>query len=174
MSQTAFIVRIPEANGYVNDLRERFDPSAALGVPAHITVLSPFMPPEQISEVVRATIARSLAQFAPFPFALRRVGRFPATAWLMPEPADPFIALTNALVTAFPQFPPYGGAHARVVPHLTVADGDAANAAIAERELGRLLKSRGSVQSTCSAVTLLENSSGRWEELHVFELGPPH
>jgi 2'-5' RNA ligase len=171
MPQNALIVRVPEAEGYVKDLRERFDPSAGLGVPAHITVLFPFMPPEQVSESVRATIATAFAQVAPFAFALRRGGRFAATASLMPEPAEPFIALTNALVASFPQFPPYGGAHTCVVPHLTVADGDPANVDIAERELSRLLKLRGPVQSTCSSVTLLENSSGRWEELHVFELG---
>ena len=174
MPQTALIVRVPEAEGYVNDLRERFDPSARLGVPAHITVLFPFMPPEQVSESVRATIASAFAQVAPFAFALRRGGRFAATASLMPEPAEPFVALTDALVASFPQFPPYGGAHACVVPHLTVADGDLANVDIAERELSRLLKLRGPVQGACSSVTLLENSSGRWKELHVFDLGWQH
>jgi hypothetical protein len=37
MAQTAFIVRVPEAERHVGDLRDRFDPSARLGVPAHIT-----------------------------------------------------------------------------------------------------------------------------------------
>ena len=44
--QTALIVRVPETEPCVAALRERFDPSAALGVPAHITVLHFFMGPE--------------------------------------------------------------------------------------------------------------------------------
>jgi hypothetical protein len=29
--------------------------------------------------------------------------------------------MTEALVSAFPEHPPYGGAHLQIVPHLTVA-----------------------------------------------------
>ncbi len=41
----AVLVTVPEAESLVAPLRERFDASTALGVPAHITVLFPFMPP---------------------------------------------------------------------------------------------------------------------------------
>jgi 2'-5' RNA ligase len=170
MAQTAFVVRVPEAEGRVRELRERFDPSARLGLPAHITVLVPFMAPEQLTDSVRTTIANAFAALDRFNFRLQRVGRFAATAYLAPEPAAPFVALTSALVDRFPQFPPYGGAHTSVVPHLTVADGDPANAEAAERELTRLVELHGSIESTCGSVILLENSTGRWEEIHAFEL----
>lgn len=37
-------------------------------------------------------------------------------------PAQPFRDLTDAVSTAFPAHPPYGGVHDDVVPHLTVAE----------------------------------------------------
>jgi hypothetical protein len=49
MAESAFIVRVPEAEPHVAHLRERFDPMALLGVPAHITLLYPFLSPEQIA-----------------------------------------------------------------------------------------------------------------------------
>jgi hypothetical protein len=42
--------------------------------------------------------------------------------WLAPEPGRPFRALTTALHAAFPEYPPFGGVHLDVVPHLTVGD----------------------------------------------------
>ena len=170
MAKTAFVVPVPEAEVHVRELRERFDPSARIGVPAHVTVLAPFMAPEQLTDSVLATIVRAFSQLEPFAFELRRVGRFQATAYLAPEPAEPFVALTRALVLKFPNFPPYGGVPASVIPHLTVADGNPAQAEVAERQLKLLLASRGPIQSTSGAVTLLENSTGRWEEIRAFAL----
>ena len=51
--------------------------------------------------------------------------------WLAPEPAGPFRALANMVHAAFPQFPPFGGVHADVVPHPTVGNGpDGGSAAL--------------------------------------------
>jgi hypothetical protein len=44
--------------------------------------------------------------------------------YLAPEPAQPFVDLIQALVTAFPNHPPYDGAHETIVPHATVAVSD--------------------------------------------------
>src|SRR3989442_4426406 len=87
-AQSAFIVRVPEAESRVGALRERFDASVKLGVPAHITVLVPFMSPERISAEVLAEAQAALNEVPAFPFALTSVARFPATAYLAPEPAQ--------------------------------------------------------------------------------------
>jgi hypothetical protein len=39
---------VPEAEPAVRHHREHLDANAPLGIPAHITVLFPFMPPETI------------------------------------------------------------------------------------------------------------------------------
>lgn len=171
MAISVFIVKVPGAEALVGQLRQRFDASARLGVPAHITVLVPFMDPKAIDAAVLEQARRALAPFSAFSFALRAVGRFPATAYLVPEPSAPFVQLTRAVVQAFPAFPPYAGEHDGMIPHLTVAHGSPADADEAEAALRVALEKTGGVRARCEAVTLIENSSGVWQTLAEFQLG---
>ncbi|AGU53818.1 LigT-like protein [Variovorax paradoxus B4] len=170
MAISAFIVPVPSAEPLVGDLRRRFDATTQLGVPAHITVLVPFMDARQITPAVLERAQHALSRVAAFSFSLGTVARFPTTAYVAPEPSEPFVRMTQALVKAFPDFPPYGGAHEEVIPHLTVADGDASEAAAAAAELQGRLDASGAVKADCTSVVLIENSTGRWEKLHVFHL----
>lgn len=111
-------VELPVA---VRRLRDRMDPSAALGVPAHVTLIFPFIPPEQLDDEGRRTLSRIVADEQAFPFSLARVGRWPDIVYLAPEPDAPFRRLILAISAAFPDYPPYGGAHDKVVPHVTIA-----------------------------------------------------
>ena len=170
--RTALIVRVPEAEPFVGTLRSRFDPVAALGVPAHITVLHPFMAPDAIDAAVRYRIGAIAAASAPFGFRLDTIARFAETLYLAPDPAVPFVALTQALAAAFPDWPPYGGRHAGVIPHLTVAQVDASRLDAIESELRAALGTR-TIAAHCSEIALIENTSGRWEPMHAFPLGGP-
>jgi len=170
MAISAFAVNVPLAEPLVGDLRQRFDATTELGVPAHITVLVPFMDPQHITPAVLDRAQDALNRVAAFSFSLSRVARFPATVYLAPEPPEPFIALTKALVDAFPDFQPYGGEHQGVVPHLTVAHGDPFEADAAAAELQRRLDAFGGIKADCASVVLIENSTSRWEDLHVFHL----
>jgi 2'-5' RNA ligase len=167
--QSACIVRVPEAEPYVASWRDRFDPAAALGVPAHVTVLFPFMAPERIDAAVLGQAQAILSAVAPFAFRLTRIDRFPGVLYLAPEPAEPFIALTHAFARAFPEFPPYGGQFATVVPHLTVGH-------VEDPELDRVASSLraslppGGVTSWCRRISLIENSTGRWLPMHELPL----
>ncbi len=111
-------VRVPVV---VSRLRERMDPSAAEGVPAHVTLLYPFMPPDELRHDVRRTIEDIIAAEPAFPVVFSFVRRWPNLVYLEPEPAEPFRRLIRALSAAFPEYPPYGGLHEEVIPHLTVA-----------------------------------------------------
>jgi 2'-5' RNA ligase len=125
--ESALLVVVPEAEPCVGRHRFRYDSVALRGVPAHITVLYPFVPPGEITDATLASVREVLARFPAFPFRLSRLERFPEGAlYLAPEPPDPFVQLTEAFGERFPDYPPYGGIHAEVIPHLTVAqDGDA-------------------------------------------------
>ena len=170
MAESAFIAHVPEAEPHVAHLRGQFDPSAKLGVPAHITLLYPFMSPELLSasvfERVRVIVSRSRR----FVFTLSRVDRFPGVVYLAPDPAAPFMELTRRLVNQFPQFLPYGDAHEAIVPHLTVARGSDAENSRVEAELRESLSD--GIACTCSEVVLIENASGRWRQMHAFPLAP--
>lgn len=172
MAESVFIVPVFEAESVVASLRERFDASAKLGVPAHITVLAPFMPPDQITDAVVQRVRDALSAVPMFSYRLAEVGRFAATAFLAPEPPGPFIALTETLTRTFPAYPPYGGKFDSVVPHLTVAQGSAADVEAASAELVARMEGRRPIACRCTAVVLLGNSSGRWAHLHSFAL--PH
>ncbi len=119
-SAIAIKVRLP------TDL-ERFRvahvPNAALGVPAHITLIYPFLPADVLSAAVRRLLARALAAHRPFTFRLSGVRRWPNSYYLAVEPMEPFQAIVRSLVDVFPEYPPYAGEF-EYVPHVTIAEGD--------------------------------------------------
>src|SRR5262249_10404176 len=116
MPESALIVRVPEAEPHVAHLRERHDPAAQLGVPAHITLLFPFLSPERITAAVLGEIRAIASATAAFSFRLSGPRHFPGVLYLAPEPPAPFVELTEALVRRFPEFPPYGGQISSILP----------------------------------------------------------
>jgi hypothetical protein len=111
--RTALVVAVPEAEPLVGPARSRYDLADKTGIPAHITILFPFGDRED-------GLDELFARFPPFDFALVSVRRWPTVLWLAPEPSEPFVALTNAVADRYPEYPPYGGEHDEVIPHLTV------------------------------------------------------
>jgi 2'-5' RNA ligase len=119
--ESALIVPVPAAESLVAEWRAQCDPAASRGVPAHITLLYPFVPPSHVNAETNA-LRHLFNDVSSFDFVLTEVRRFRETAYLHPEPADPFVRVTEALAAKWPQFLPYGGAFSSIVPHLTVAD----------------------------------------------------
>ena len=167
MAQSAFIVVVAEAEPVVAALRTRHDPVAALGVPAHVTLLFPFKAPTDIAAGDIQRVEAEALSHPPFAFSLKNVARFPDTLYLPPEPAAPFVALTRMLVRLFPDHLPYGGAHDGSVPHLTVARGDVDTV---EPTLRAALPPTG-IAAQCNGFMLIGNASGLWRPLHAFTLG---
>jgi hypothetical protein len=169
--ESALIIVVPEAEPLVKAVRERFDWSAAQGVPAHITIDYPFIPPDKITPEVLADLREFFAQFAAFEFTLPETRRFPAVLYLAPSPAEPFKALTQAVVERYPEYPPYGGEYADVTPHLTIADQlEAAQLDDFEREFIHQHGAQLPVKSKASEVVLIENTSGWWKVWQGFRL----
>jgi len=117
---SAVVVPVPEAEPLVARWRATWEPPAPVGVPAHVTVLFPFLRPGRLDEGALARLREAAAGVAPFRFELAEVGRFPQTVYLIPVPAEPFVALTRRVWDRFPERPPYAGKHPGIVPHLTV------------------------------------------------------
>jgi 2'-5' RNA ligase len=171
LAETALICRVPESERYIGRYRERYDPPARRRVPAHVTILYPFMPLQDVDANVVAELARIAAGVPCFDFRLRETRRFPVSLYLAPEPDHSFAALTQAVHRAFPDFPPFAGKFDVVVPHVTVAHADEAILCEIEVELRIALASGGGVRARCSEMTLIEDSRGHWEEMHRFALG---
>ena len=172
--ESALVILVPEAEPLVRPFRHRFDPSAALGVPAHITLLYPFIAPEQIGAGTLDAVAACFSGFAPIAFSLTEVRRFPTeTLHLAPAPDEPFRKLTMAIWDRFPETPPYGGAWPDIVPHLSV--GRFADAGALERaadEFTRAAQTALPVRAHASTAVLLVNTTGRWVIGNTFQLGP--
>ena len=124
-TRSAVIVqfRLPPA---LERLRAAHDPVAADGVPAHVTILFPFVPADELSPAIRHRLVEAVGGTRAFEVRFPRTGRFPGSLWLAPEPAQPFHELIGCVAAAFPEHPPYEGLHEMVVPHLTLAIGSEA------------------------------------------------
>jgi 2'-5' RNA ligase len=171
--RTALVVLVPEAERLVGAFRTRHhaDP-VARGIPPHVTVLFPFVPAAEFGrEPVAAVRALACAATA-FEARLTRVATFDGHVWLEPAPRDRFVGLIREAGAAFPSFPPYGGVHARPVPHLTVGQASASTElsvieAAARHELGSGLP----LAFRVDALTILEElADGSWRSARRFPL----
>ena len=115
--RSALLVEVPEAEPLVRRWRMDLDPHAALGVPAHITVLFPFAPPPLISTTILDRLGELLTAVDAFNYNLIETGWFgDSVLWLAPDPPDPFRSLTRRIGDAFTDYPPYGGRFGEPVP----------------------------------------------------------
>jgi 2'-5' RNA ligase len=119
--QTAVVAPVPSAEPVVSAWRERFDSSAALGMPAHITVLYPFLGEQRLGDGALHALRDLCAESPTLDVEFARTGRFADVLYLAPEPASGLQKLTAALAERWPETPPYEGRFEEVVPHLTVA-----------------------------------------------------
>ncbi|MEU8617083.1 2'-5' RNA ligase family protein [Streptomyces sp. NPDC048623] len=166
--QTGLIVRVPEAEASVRGWRERFDPSARAGVPAHVTVLFPFLDESRIDGLVHSALADVLGRHRAFDLRFERCGRLPGVLHLVPEPGTPLRQLTEAIADRWPEAPPYGGRFAEIIPHLTVAQGQE-DAVLEEIEAD--LADRLPFTSRVSSVELIVHDGTKWQERASFALG---
>jgi 2'-5' RNA ligase len=165
------VILVPGAETLVRSVRQTLNLETA-PVPAHITVLYPFKPPEEITPSVIAELEQLFSRFRPFPFSLARLATFPGALYLVPSPGEPFVELTRAVHERFPETPPYRGAFDEVVPHLTV--GHVPDERPFERvvtEVEASIQPLLPVQAVASEVTLFDNSCGEWCARTRFSLG---
>lgn len=168
--QTAVIAPVPGVEHVVADWRERYDPSAILGVPAHVTIVFPFVPLDHL-DVHDLTDLRSIAaRQTKFTAAFTRCARFPEVLYLAPHDDTPFRDLTAEVVRRWPDAPPYGGRFGsdEVVPHLTVTDrAGEANSARAEAAVSAQLP----ITAEVDALWLMAFDGARWRRQATLPLG---
>lgn len=164
--RSALVCVIDDPDPAVERLRRDHDPHAALGVPAHVTCVVPFVPPPLITADVIETLHGITAGFDAFTVGFPDVGEFPGVVWLRPEPDGPLRALTRALVAAFPEYPPYEGAFDDPQPHLTVGmDLDPVETATLRARVDSEVTPHLPFHTTVAALSLLTlDDAGRWHE----------
>jgi 2'-5' RNA ligase len=164
---SAIVVRVPLPPALAR-LRARWDWAAGVGVPPHVTIVFPFLPAARLGPDVRRTLAGLTTAQRPFDVRFAQVGRFPTVVYLAPHPSAPFSRLTDAIVDRFPDFPPYGGVHEVVTPHLTITESK-------EAPLDRIAEQAEAALPFSHRVTtievIVEGGEGRWHPRWRIALG---
>jgi 2'-5' RNA ligase superfamily len=164
---TALIVPVlaaePAVAAWLGRERVDFD-----GVPLHCTVMFPFLLARSVGVAEEDAVAELARGIEPFVFALARLGRFPGVHYLAPEPAAPFVEVTERIQLLWPSCLPYGGAYNAVVPHVTVSFGDQPPADLAGLEQAL------PIAAQASELWLIEQTPHRWRTRRRFPFGRAH
>ena len=161
--ETAIVVAIPELAPVVDVIRCVHTTAGADGLPAHVTLLYPFMDSDLLTPALVERAAAAIERFVPFDVSFADFRYFdgsPSILYLAPAPAEPFVEMTAALAVAFPEYPPYGGVHSEVTPHVTVAAGEREQLRAFERELSQGLPVDARVDE---ARLFRRDAAGRWQ-----------
>jgi hypothetical protein len=174
---TALLVPMTAVGKDIEDLRH-LGSAAGFGLPSHVTVLYPFGPVDLLNEALRSGLRRVFAAEATFEVEFRRSQWFGEDVlWLAPEDPRPFVALTEAVASAYPQWQPYGGAFETVIPHLTVGDITEASGHVSSRDELRAaeaaLVGRLPLRDVADRVLLMagKQEPNSWRVLEEFRLG---
>jgi hypothetical protein len=106
----------PDAEPLVGRWRAEHDVAARYGIPAHVTVRTPFLPPEQWSDPALS----SLARFLPIEVTLARLEDRPGALVVVVEPDDELRELTEAVGLQWPTLPPHKDNRPDLAYHFTV------------------------------------------------------
>ena len=172
--ESAILLAVPEAEPLVHEWRAKGDPSAAHGVPAHVTLLYPFLPAAQLDEGVLGELGWFFRGIDAFEVSFGSVGRFEHAGVVWLEPAsDVLTELTKALARRWPECPPYAGEIPidELIPHLTIVrTEDRALRQSAANAVSPGLPLRALVQE---ASLWVSDDAGEWTQRATFPLGPP-
>ena len=144
----------------VSRWRRTYTTDGADGMPAHVTLIYPFVDDSQLTAGDLGALRAVLSAFAPFDVCFATFGRFEGPSrvlYLEPDPVRPFADIIDAIAERFPAHPPFGGEFDTVVPHLTVAETDDTEVFDdAERDVARHLP----IATRATEVHLMEHRGG--------------
>ena len=167
--ESVLLVVVSDLDELAESWRQRLDPVSARGIPPHVTVLFPFVPPSLLSTDDLEALNLIFQSISSFEFSVGDVGWFgDDTLYLKPEPTSAFVNLTEHVRRRFPEYLPYEGQFETVVPHLTIGHQSNLNLMTeAEYELRR----RPRLLTRADLVTLMvRDHDGPWRQRASFTL----
>jgi hypothetical protein len=106
----------PAAEPVVGRWRADHDVSARFGIPSHVTVRTPFLPPERWGDPALSELQR----FLPIRVTLARLENRPGALVLVVEPDDELREITEAVGRSWPTLPPHKDNRPDLAYHMTV------------------------------------------------------
>lgn len=148
--ETALLLRVPGAEHSVARHRQTLDCAAADGIPAHVTLIYPFVALKQLREKDHARLGSLIASMGSFRLGGRRTSWFTdRVLYIALDDVEPVRVLMARVLSEFPDFPPYAGEIALedVIPHLTIGH---------DRPLAELRDAEHSVQASLPFEDLID------------------
>jgi 2'-5' RNA ligase len=157
---TSLVVPVQEAN-FIQPFRLKHLHRPGVTMPPHITLRSPFKPMRDIDRKVLSTLAELFGSHPQFRFVLAETAHFSDTGvlYLVPEPAEPFHVLSQAVQLQYPDPAPK---HLRAVMHLTLARSTARELDVLEREFNDEYRTWLPIEATATEVYLFEKREASW------------
>lgn len=119
--RTGLVLPVPAADPLLGSVAANHPGAVRGGVPAHVSLLYPFVPDGSCDEQVGAALREVFADTAPFEIAFDACARHEDFVYLRPEPAGPLDALIGEVRRRWPELVPYEGRYDVLEPHVTVA-----------------------------------------------------
>ena len=168
--ESGLVMAVDELAALVDRWRVPTVPSAALGGPAHVTVLYPWVDaPVATSDLDRLEV--QLADVRPMTLRFDRLERFPSGVLYLAldAPSEQRCRSLASLVgSAFPSCIPYNNEHPDPTPHLTIAMSD--DDAVLDRitsEVGEALAPSLPYVATIPQLTVMTQAPDqRWHRTH--------
>ena len=172
--ESCLVILVPEAEPVVSPFRQKYDPSASQGMPAHITINYPFSTKFSSRQGLLKKLKSLFAKYPPIQFDLLKINWFPGVLYLEPVPAFRLIELIRAVEEEFPESPPYDGQYSKIIPHLTVAQfEDCKLFNEVNLEFRKFSQGLLPIKVTIETVFLMDNKDGSWTVRKKFKLIGP-
>jgi hypothetical protein len=167
---TALAIPLRGAEAVIGDLRREHTPSGRDGMPAHATLLAPFIHSSRLDNFDRHRLRDVFGRFPAFDVRLSSFGVFEhiGCLWLDPRPREPFVEMSQALLEIYPEvdYPPEGASE--IVPHVTIGGHLTEEQ---QEEIKQELTPGLPIRARVDRVVLYERGAdGRWVDRDRFRL----
>lgn len=167
--ESGLVIPVPSLQEFVTHWRPSVDRVPPVGVPAHITVLYPFIPPGEVESEI-GDLRRFFSGRSSFPYSLTEIDWFGnEVVYARPDPSEPFATLTDAVHERW-GLPPYGGTVTDPQPHVTLGfEGEPETM----QEVAEAAASLLPLDEEATEVWLLQGTPDppMWQVTHRFDLG---
>lgn len=119
--QSGLVIPVPAADALLASMEARYPGTVRPGLPAHVSLLYPFLASVELDEQVIAVLGESFLEQAPMPVTFATCYRRGGFVALRPDPREGLVGLISATRRKWPHLVPYGGRYGEAEPHLTVA-----------------------------------------------------
>jgi 2'-5' RNA ligase len=167
---TALVVPVRAADPVIGEHRRAHTPSGKQGMPAHATLLAPFIHASRLDSLDRHRLSDTVGRFPAFDLRLSAFGTFEhiGCLWLAPQPRKQFVEMTKALLEIYPEveYPPESAAE--IVPHVTIGSRLTEEQ---QEEIKRELQPKLPIRGRVDRVVLYErDAKGGWRARQTFAL----